>query len=89
MLAANNAQPRLFESNLTPHVTSVIFDGNPYQMNMQITAYGDIAVRATDWTGLLISKTAYNPAIFQYRKIVGRRPELEPNEKQLKDHIQV
>ena len=89
MSAASNAPIRLFESDLTPKVASVVFNGNEYQMQMQITAYGDFTVQATNWTGLLISKKARKPAIDHYGGIVGKHPELEHQNMQLRDHIQV
>ncbi len=56
MSAASNAPIRLFESDLTPKVASVVFNGKDYQMQMQITGFGDCAVQAVNWVMLLTSK---------------------------------
>ena len=89
MLAANNAQPRLFESDLTPMTPTISFNGKEYKIHLQITAYGDITTQATDWVCLLTSKNAPGPAIDHYRKIVARSSDLEHHSMQLRDHIQV
>jgi hypothetical protein len=86
MSALNN--PRLFESDLTPNMASVVFNANPYQMNMQMTAYGDFTFQAVDLV-TLATEDLITKKMDHFMKVVKRCRELEHNNKNLRDHIQV
>ena len=99
-MAANDfdAPLRLFDSDLTPLIPTVSLNDKKYKMHIQITAYGSFTNQMTDYvsflTGHTTSTTTSLTAMAQaaadhFRKIVGRCPDLQHGNRQLRDYIQV
>jgi hypothetical protein len=83
-----DAFPRLFESDLTPVKQKVSFNGNYYNMHVQVTAFGGMPVQATDFLSLLTENTISRKLEHLY-KLVDRCPELYHGHKPLRENIQV
>lgn len=80
---------RLFESDLTPNVASVLFEGKEHMLRIQITAFGDVTSQMTDYVSLLTGHDTPSAASDHYRKILAQCPILQHCNLQLRDHIQV
>ncbi len=80
--------PRLFDSDLKPTEQKFFFNGNDYNMHIQITALGGDAVQAVDWLALL-TENSISKKIDHFSKIAHRCEELQHKDRQLRDHIQV
>ena len=80
--------PRLFDSDLTPIEQIFFFNGNDYNMHIQITAFGGDAVKAEDMM-TLITENSISKKMDHFSKIARRCEKLQHGDKQLRDHIQV
>ena len=83
-----DAPPRIFESDLTPVDQKITFNGNDYNLHMQVTAFGDTPIQATNFLSLL-TENSITRKIEHLNKIVDRCPELYHGHKPLRDNIQV
>ena len=85
---ATHQRPRLFRPYISTETHRVPFKGKDYDLSLQVTAYGDVLVRATDWVSLFTGHEQ-GAAIDHFGKIARRNPELHHGDRKLQDHLQV
>jgi hypothetical protein len=81
--------PRLFEANLTHEEFKINFDAREVKTRVEITAYGIPFAKATDLVSLATGHEDANCSGNHLRLITKKNPDLEHNDKQLRDHIEV
>ncbi len=81
-------RPRLFRTDISAETHCVPFKGKDYPLSLQVTAFGDVLVRATDWVSLFIG-SEQKPAVNHFGNIARAYPELHHGDRKLQDHLQV
>jgi hypothetical protein len=86
---AEEFRPRLFEADLTAQKYNINFNKNIYEARVQITAYGDIAFRASDCAMTLIETYDEATASKHFCDVSVKHPALRHEQRKLQDHIEV
>ena len=82
-------RPRLYPADLTFKRYKLPFNGKSYDTRMQISAYGDFAIRATDACMMLIEADDEAAAAKYFGKVAKGVPELHHEDRNLTDNIKV
>ncbi len=80
--------PRLFRADISAETHCVSFKGKDCPLSLQVTAFGDVLVRVTDWVSLFTGHEQ-KPAVDHFGNIARAYPELHHGDRKLQDHLQV
>ena len=82
-------RPRLFEVDLVPRKYNLPFNGRNHDVRLMITAYGDLAIRSSDCSMILIESRDEAAASKYFGKVAQRVTGLFHQDRNLRDNIQV
>jgi hypothetical protein len=81
-------RPRLFRADISAETHCVPFKGKDHTLSLQITAYGDVLVRVTDWVSLFTGHEQA-AAMDHFGNIARAHPDLHHGKRKLEDHLEV